>query len=474
MKKPPNKPGPFRPRSKIKRAPKPDDGENGERISASGLIRVDNLATAEALPLYCYSETGKWFGPNGRGGYVRYKDGQVAAMLAEHGFNRVAKDTQGNTPAERVMLWLTQNHSVAYAGLLAGYRAGFHEIDGGCFLVTESPRTVDPVAGEWPTIRQLVETMLADEKHDQRGIFYTWAAESFVAFWQRMTQPGPWSFRHCPAMGIFGPRHCGKSALIDLVLTPLFGGRKGDPMNFLKEAKFNKDLFGAALLVLDDKGASASLGERRQRGEGIKDLLWKPEQRMEGKGADALMLRPFWRLVFAGNDDDAGLQVCPALSPSLDDKLILVRARQAEGLPQTKEENDTWAARIRAELPALAAFLLSYRPPDGLQLDPRTHVASFQHPELVAALREMQPEMKLLEMIDSLDLIGGDAACWEGSASEFEAVLRAKDPQGILDRVFPTPTAAGRMLSALARIEPARVERKNWNGTTHYRIFRPK
>jgi hypothetical protein len=30
-------------------------------------------------------------------------------------------------------------------------------------------------------------------------------------------------------------------------------------MNFLKEGKFNKDLFGAVLLVLDDKGASASL-----------------------------------------------------------------------------------------------------------------------------------------------------------------------------------------------------------------------
>src|SRR5206468_7635872 len=233
-----------------------------ERITDAGLIRVENTAAAEALPLYYCADTGKWYAPNGQGGFARFKDSYASAMVAEHGFNRSIKDAQGNTPAERAMLWLMQNRSVAYAGLLAGYGAGLHEIDVERFLVTESPRVIQPAPGDWPTIRRFVESMLADEKHDQRSVFYTWAAESFAAFWQRMTQPGPWPFRHCPALGIFGPRHCGKTALIDLVLAPLFGGRKGDPMNFLKEGRFNKDLFGAALLALDDKGASAGLGER--------------------------------------------------------------------------------------------------------------------------------------------------------------------------------------------------------------------
>lgn len=470
----PAKPGPYSPRPKPKAAPASVPGAPAERITVAGLIRVENIEAAEALPLYHCADTGKWYAPNGQGGFARFKDSYASAMVAEHGFNRSIKDAQGNTPAERAMLWLIQNRGVAYAGLLAGYPAGLHEVDGGRFLVTESPRTIQPAPGDWPTIRRLVETMLADERHDQSSVFYTWAAESFNAFWQRMTQPGPWPFRHCPALGIFGPRHCGKTAVIDLVLAPLFGGRMGDPMNFLKEGRFNKDLFGAALLALDDKGASASLAERRQRGEAIKDLLWKPGQRMEGKGVDALILRPFWRMVIAGNDDDAGLQVCPALSPSLDDKLLLLRARQAEELPRTKEENDAWADAIRRELPAFAAFLLGYLPPDGLPLDPRTHVANFQHPDLVAALREMQPEMKLLEMIDGLELISDDAPLWEGTASEFEAALRAKDPERILDRVFVSATAAGRMLSELARIAPTRVERTNRHGTTHYRIFRSK
>ncbi len=245
-------------------------------------------------------------------------------------------------------------------------------------------------------------------------------------------------------------------------------------MNYLRDPKFNKDLFAASLLVLDDKGASANLAERRQRGERIKDLVWKPEQRMEGKGVDAVNLRPFWRFVIAGNDDDAGLQVCPALSPSLEDKLLILRARQAEGLPVTHEENDAWAALIRAELPAFAAYLLAWRPPEGVTLDPRTRVANFWHPKIVSALRELQPEMRLLELIDTLALIDPDAPLWEGTATEFEKAMRAKDGEGILDRIFTSGTSAGRMLAELARVLPDRVKRTDRDGRSHYRIFRAK
>jgi hypothetical protein len=73
-----------------------------------------------------------------------------------------------------------------------------------------------------------------------------------------------------------------------------------------------------------------------------------------------------------------------------------------------------------------------------------------------------------------LGLISGDVRSWEGTASEFERALPAKDKERILDRVFASATSAGRMLSELVRIESDRVVRKNWNGTTHYRIFPPK
>lgn len=445
-----------------------------ERVPNAGIVRLHNEETIAAVPLYSYAERSTWYGPNGQGGYSKLSDSQAKSLVAEYGFNKVAKDGQGNTAAERAMLYLIQNRAVAFAGALAGYPAGSHTVEGTRILVTEVPRLITPQAGHCPTIRQLIETMFADEEHPQADYFYLWAAEAFAAFWQRMVNPPPWSFRHCPVLAVFGPRLCGKSALIEFVLAPLFGGRKADPMNYLREPKFNKDLFAASLLVLDDKGAAGNLAERRQRGEGIKDLIWKPEQRMEGKGADALTLRPFWRMVIAGNDDDAGLQICPALSPSLEDKLLILRAKPAEGLPQTQEEREAWTANLRSELPAFAAYLLTWRAPDGLPLDPRTRVVKFQHPALVSALRDLQPETHLLDLIYELDLIGGDAPLWEGTASEFERTMRGKDGEGVLDKVFTSGTTAGRMLSELARIHPELVKKTDRDGRSHYRVFRRK
>lgn len=461
------KPGPYKPKSKANGKPRTAPPE---RVSNAGAIYIEDEDALRAARIY-YAVSGQWYAPDGRGSFARVSDSQAKSFVAEHGFNKLAKDGQGNTPAERAMLWLAQSHRVAFAGSLAGYPAGVHESGGIRFLVTESPARVMPKAGNCATVRTLVESLFVEDDGERRQVvcFYLWAARSFAEFHRRMTTGVTDKFRHCPALAMFGPRGCGKSALIDLVMTPLFGGRKADPMNYLRDPKFNKDLFAASLLVLDDKGASANLAERRQRGEGIKDLIWKAEQRMEGKGADAVNLRPFWRLVIAGNDDDAGLQVCPALSPSLEDKLLILRARQAEGLPTNDVENDAWAAAIRAELPAFADYLLTWQPPADVILDSRTRVANFKHPQIVSALRELQPEIRLLELIETLALSSGSH--WEGTATEFESAMKEKDKTGLLDRIFYATNSAGRMLSELARIEPARVQKTEHGGCSHYRIF---
>jgi len=455
----------------------PKNESTVQRVTHAGAIRIENEKALQAVPIY-YEARGQWYCADGRGCYAKITDSQAKSFVAEYGFNKNAKDGQGNTPAERAMLWLMQNHRVAFAGALAGYPAGVHESGGIRFLVTESPAFVEPKPGKCDKIRLLVESLLfestAAESEQRRQIdyFYIWASESYAAYYRRLKEGETDKFRHCPALVIFGPRLCGKSVLIDLILTPLFGGKKADPMSFLRDAKFNKELFGASILAADDTGSSSNLAERRERGEGIKKLLWNAEQRMEGKGADAVNLRPFWRMVMASNDDHAGLQVCPALSPSLEDKLLIFHAQKAEGLPQTHEERDTWADAMRAELPAFAAFLLAYRPPENVVLDPRTRVAIFQHPKIVAELRELQPEMRLLELIDTLGLISDEAPLWEGRAAEFEKEMRAKDGEGLLDRIFSGAGTTGKMLTELERVAPARVNVTKRNGGSYYKIFR--
>jgi Family of unknown function (DUF5906) len=442
-----------------------------ERVDEAGLVNVVDVEAVGKVPLhYCH---GKWYGPNRDGGFSPMKDTQAGVLLGQHGFSRSQKNEHGNTPADVVMLWLMQNRAVNYAGPLAGYPVGPHVSGQQRILVTEALRLVKVGKSgnpkHWPTIQTLVQSLFDDADHDQITVFYIWLAASLRHLYTRIDHPGELPFQHCPALAMFGEFQSGKSALIDLVLSPLFGGRKADPLAFLKEGKFNKDLFPAALLVMDDKGASSNLDERRQRGDGIKSLIWTEFQRMEGKGVDALMVAPFWRLVIAGNFEDSSLNICPALNDSLRDKIILLKCRRADGLPETEAEKIAWVKQLRDELPAFVAFLLEFKPMKALakKLDKRSRVLNFWHPDIAAALLEKQPECKAIEVIDLLDL-----APWHGTATEFYNAIREHDKGGHYERLFSSIDKCGRMLTELAKAMPRRVTKTTPQGISHYRIER--
>ena len=436
-----------------------------ERVSGAGLVQVDDDRKLSAVPLhFCH---GKWYGPNRDGGFSKYKDSQAATLLGEYGFHRSMKDSSGTTPAERGLLWLMQNRSVHYAGPLAGWPTGAHQMGESRVLVTEALRLMKPKNGNWPTVQKLVETLLDDPDHDQITVLFLWLSASLRHLHARMEKPGVLPFQHCPALAIFGERESGKSALIDLVLAPLFGGRKGDPLAFLKEGKFNKDLFPAALLVLDDKGAASNLEERRQRGDSMKALIWTEFQRMEGKGADAEMVTPFWRLIIAGNNEDSSLNICPALNDSLKDKIVLLKAKRAEGLPRDETEKAVWVRKLREELPAFAHFLIHYKCYKARkdQLDTRTGVLNFWHPEIAGALLEKQPECKALEVINLLF-----KEAWSGTATDFYGAVRERDKGGHYETLFSSIDKCGRMLSELAKTNTARFEKRAICGLSRYTI----
>lgn len=440
---------------------------------AGGLLLLDEERLGTIPLFYC---RGKWYGPTA-GGFAKYSDGHAAVLLSEYGISRTIRNTTGTTPADRALLWLMQNRHVSYAGPLAGYPVGCHEMGSQRVLVTEAltlPETWPKAwpkgtPEDWPTIREIVVSLLDDFEHEQADAFFIWCAASFKELQARLkggkVPVGERPFRHCPALAIIGERGCGKSALIDLVLKPLFGGREADPLNFLREGKFNADLFPAALLKLDDKGASANLEERRQRGDALKALIWQEFQRMEGKGLDAVMVAPFWRLVIAANPEDSSLNVLPTLNDSLRDKLILLRAKPAENLPADDAAKAAWVKAIRAELPAFALWLTKYKPRRGLKLDARTGVLNLWHPEVAGALLEKQPECKAREVIAELFPMP-----WEGTATEFYKEVRQRDGAGHFEGLFASIDKCGRMLTELARTVPAGFGKTLKDGVSRYRI----
>lgn len=456
-------------------------------IGKDGLIVLNEmeLAMIQNVNLY-YDAGGRWWGPDAQGGFSSMKDSQAAFYVSAHGFSKSAKhagNALGQTPADRALMWLQQRRKVSYAGPLAGYAAGVQQVGSDRILVTEPTRIVKPVKGECPKIRELIESMLMmpsaknGERTRQINVFYTLLSSVYKTLLERV-ETGKAIFRFTPALAIVGVRECGKSALVNLVLQPLLGGKKADPTSYLLEPKFNKDLFVAPLLVMDDKGSPPAIAIRRERGENIKGLIWEKEQRMRGMFADAIQLCPFRFLVMACNFDEAALQILPTLTEGMADKIIHLLAQRAEWLPSSNEENDKWVEELAAELPAFAWFLKNYKAPKNAVLNSRSRVMLYSHPAVIEKLRGFQPEIKLLDLIDLFKLAerpeDPDAiykGYWEGSATEFHNAMQTADKGKIYDGLFSSMNAVGRALAELVNVVPDRVRVTNHGNKSHYRIM---
>jgi len=138
----------------------------------------------------------------------------------------------------------------------------------------------------------------------------------------------------------------------------------------------------------------------------------------------------------------------------------------------THEEQSAFRDRLAAELPAFVSFLLAWSIPTAIVAS-RTGVRHFQHPELLAALRETAPEMRLLELIDEY-LAGGRAGCsLEGTASfigrrlQEDPWLGARAAEALLRR---SPVICGRYLSLLVQAFSARISSRTLHGVEHYTI----
>lgn len=428
-------------------------------------------AAAPVAPVNTYYDTARkeylWPRPDGSG-WLTQTETQIKRHLQAAGYDRQVRKGENVSPLDKAIIELQLNCAVAYSGPLAGYKAGVYFMQGKLILVTASPVLVTPAPGEWPTIRHLRESLLADPDHDQAGMLDAWLKVMLHALYDGPPRAGQ-------AFALCGPKNCGKSLLQNL-LTIIIGGRAAKPYQFaLGESGFNSDLFHAEHLMIEDEAPSTDMRARRTLGSFIKQVAANTVHRLHAKNANALTLEPGWRLTISCNDEPEHLLTLPPLDESLLDKIIMLRcSRPAEpfndGTPGGRKR---YWDRLAAEVPAYVHHLLGWTIPDALTC-PRFGVSAFQHPELVEALLELSSERQLLSLVDVAGIIpGGDhnigkitihgadqGQPWEGTAEDLERALRADETtRREAERLFTWRNAAGVFLGRLAQTDPSRVRR---------------
>ncbi|MEY4385010.1 MAG: hypothetical protein RLY20_293 [Verrucomicrobiota bacterium] len=404
--------------------------------------------------------------PNDRGEMIEVSETSMTRHLISAGF--LNDKNHGVTQLDEELIRLQRTRDVVYAGPLAGHSVGLQEQCGQRILVTRPARLLLPVAGDSPAIQQLICDLFDDPDHpeiEQIPYVLGWLKVAYESLLNQQLRPGQ-------ALAIAGPRDCGKS-LLQALITEIFGGRSAKPYRYMSGAtEFNGDLFGAEHLMIEDEVAFTDIRARRHFGARIKDFTVNATQSCHGKNRPALSLKPFWRMSITLNDEPENLLILPPIDDSLEDKIILLKAKKA-GLPAdigTADGRARYWAQLMQELPMFLDTLMQFQIPATLQSG-RFGVKHFQHPTLITALSEMSPEMRLMGLIDAALAEHEHIGKWTGTATELERLLSESKIGFEARRLLDWNNATGTYLGRLAKKLPNRVHGQRTNTSRQWTVY---
>ena len=327
--------------------------------------------------------------------WMAFTEAQFKRFLLKAGVSAVRDKATGLSPIDHALMEYQTQKNVCWSGSLAGYKQGFYAINSIRILVTTSPTIIEPRDMDWSMLEGVIRRILGKDDGDAQIIhFYGWLKIAYTALRSGQKQPGQ-------VVVFCGPHGCGKS-LLQRLITQILGGRVAKPYQAMNGGTaFNADLFGAEHLEIADEAPSTDIRARREFGSQIKNITVNVDQRLHAKHRDAITLQPFWRMTVSLNDEQENLQILPPFDDSIEDKIMLFRAAPGT-MPMptgTPDERAAFEARMFSELPGLIHFLQTFTIPDD-EICQRFGIKHYHHPELLANLTTMAPEIRLLALID--------------------------------------------------------------------------
>ncbi|HWY92245.1 MAG TPA: DUF5906 domain-containing protein [Chthoniobacterales bacterium] len=415
-------------------------GKNG-----SGLVEI-----VRKLEIYYDSPRTKFWARNDREGWIMVKDTDVKRILGEFGFRKAAKKDENVSQIDALLTAIQRSNDVDYAGSLAGYHRGVYEIGGNRVLVRDSPRIIEPAAGDWEMLETIIDRMFGPV---QLRYLYGWIKIAFEALSSR-------NFRVGQALVLAGPKDCGKSLLQELI-TVMLGGRCAKPHRYMSGGSdFNGELFGAEHLMMEDEQASTDIRARRNFGARIKEVTANTVQSCHPKHRPAISLPPFWRLTISVNDEPENLMMLPPIDESLEDKLIILKAKKYP-MPMptvTDYQRELFMTALKAQIPHFLYHLRCWQIPEE-SVSQRYGIIHYHHPDILETLGSLAPEHKLLELIDTALFSSLAPGSFEGTAAELEHEL-TKDGSEVrraASQLLSFQAACGTYLGRLAKAYPGRI-----------------
>lgn len=418
-----------------------------------------------------------------------------------------AQNGERLSPLDDAIREIEQDRRVDWTGELAGFRSGIHEVNGVRVLVTRELQLIQPRQGDWPIIRQIIDTALlpgpdeSPDTLDQRDLLYTFARDWLRSLHAHQITRGP-------VMCLAGPPGALKTR-IATIFKELAGGKVSKVYDYLVGREdFNRKMLASSLQLVDDEMADISKNAREQFAQkGIKQLTANDQLTVRAMHKDGVDLDACIRLWVLLNNEGESLLVMPSMDSHVRDKVVMLlcraKPRPLPGSPEeaagcwpapmptrTSEEREAFWAAVRAELPAFAHFLLSEYEVPSWASGSRFGVKPWQHPELLHELQQFSPHVRLWQLIEQSGVVfekrvhGDDPTKpaetislneWGGTALDLHDLLNSEHSRLSRDdrRAIPAPSWIGQRLKAAAAVWGDKVVRLERTGTQRlWRLFR--
>lgn len=436
---------------------------------------VAHAALAGVREWFFSPNDGMFWTTNSTGDWVQLNESTARAVLVMGGkSDRLTKEEKMEgvelTEVDREIVDIRMERIVDFAGVVAGWKRGYHVINGSRVLVVSELNLIEPVQAPegalaredgscrgWPLLGGQFERWLSskgwgrtkegawlrvaegekpppgfvyeDDGYDQRPYFFAWLARWFGAALEGRIVLGH-------AVVFAGSTGCGKTFCVQLI-KHIFGGATAQPYKFLVGGQFNADLVGASVLTIDDEASKTDMKSRKDLGARVKQFVAVPEIRIEGKGANAVLLSLLNRLIFCTNLTEDNLSVLPPPSEDLVDpdgksgKMMLFKfyAHGWDGAFSTEAEKQAFWRAVVAELPHFLWWLLNEFSLPAELYDERFGVAPWMHPEILESLEELSPWQRILGLIDRELFKAGGRDVWVVDSGYLHQLLTAEESE---------------------------------------------
>lgn len=373
---------------------------------------------AESLVQRSYTDGTKWYADlTNSCRYVRLSLESWRNQLAYLG-----------APSEQIMraqATVEQNRMVDFAGPLCGRRIGLYDEDTVKVLVTESYRFLEGEPGKhWSmtTPGQFLQNLIGES---QTEYLIGWLQQARNA----MRNPD----LNVPGQALFlvGDVGLGKT-LAQRIITAALGGRAADPQNWLKGlTSFNSDLWKAEHLMISDATIQDDWKARSRLTGALKEVVANNRFPLHAKFAEAITLKPIWRLSMSANTTANSVRALPTLNEDNADKIMMLYC-----------DKPGWEFRKGVEVwdilePDLEHFVHGVDHFEVVNEDPRYGVAAFVHPTVQDLVHGESSEGQL-EGVFELYYVNNPDSKLEGSAAalferlkEYSSMRWIKTPRGL-------------------------------------------